>query len=387
MSLSGRPLENLNAADIESLVGLAEGLRLEFKRQIYGDADADKREFLKDVTSFANSQGGHLVIGVDETDGVASSIVPIANIDPDAEILRLENILRDSIEPRISGLGLRAVPLTGGFVVAVRVPKSGNPPHRAAYKGTNRFFGRNSAGSYELSVEELRIVFTASATGVELAKSFRTSRLALLVEGRGPVPLHPEGNWMAVHIYPLAAAGFRLDPRAARDLEVHFAPLGSDARSPRFNLDGFLNARPGDTSYGYTQVFRNGAIEATKVRILMEREGLRIMPAQTVGNALVAAIPRYLAAQEILGVPPPFAVMISMLGVQGALLGVSNEWADIDQPFDRHILELPDVVIDDYNTAPGYVALLRPAFDALWNAAGRERCTYFNELGQWRPHN
>jgi predicted HTH transcriptional regulator len=32
-------------------------------------ADADVREFLKDVSSFANTAGGHLIIGMDEAGG------------------------------------------------------------------------------------------------------------------------------------------------------------------------------------------------------------------------------------------------------------------------------------------------------------------------------
>jgi predicted HTH transcriptional regulator len=42
-----------------------------FRRQSRARAgDADKKEALKDITSFANSAGGHLIVGMEETDGV-----------------------------------------------------------------------------------------------------------------------------------------------------------------------------------------------------------------------------------------------------------------------------------------------------------------------------
>jgi hypothetical protein len=42
----------------------------DYKRDIYGNSENDKREFLADVSSFANTIGGDIVIGIDEASGL-----------------------------------------------------------------------------------------------------------------------------------------------------------------------------------------------------------------------------------------------------------------------------------------------------------------------------
>jgi len=39
---------------------------LDYKRDVPGESDQDKKEFLADISSFANATGGDLIYGVDE---------------------------------------------------------------------------------------------------------------------------------------------------------------------------------------------------------------------------------------------------------------------------------------------------------------------------------
>ena len=50
---------------------------------------------------------------------------------------------------------------------------------------------------------------------------------------------------------------------------------------------------------------------------------------------------------------------------------------------DRDVLILPDILVDDYNTP--IPSVLRPAFDALWQAAGFARSMNYDQQGQWLP--
>src|SRR6266508_3467125 len=113
--LSGRPARDLREEDLLTLIGTAsEGRVIDFKRDPIGTSDDAKREFLADVSSFANTVGGHVVIGMDEDEGIASNLLGIDVPDVDAETLRLENILRDGLDPlavrinRADSAGLRA---------------------------------------------------------------------------------------------------------------------------------------------------------------------------------------------------------------------------------------------------------------------------------------
>jgi predicted HTH transcriptional regulator len=113
-------------------------LLVEYKRETYGGNDEQRKEFLADVSSFANSQGGDLIIGMVADQGVPTAFHPLMG-DADAERLRLEAMARDGLQPRIIGLQTQAVPLSGGgSVLIVRVPKSPLPPHRIGFKNTNR---------------------------------------------------------------------------------------------------------------------------------------------------------------------------------------------------------------------------------------------------------
>jgi len=66
------------------------------------------------VTAFANTAGGHLVIGIEEADGVAAALRGITSSPADDEIRRLESILENGVEPRLVGVRIRPVPLSAG---------------------------------------------------------------------------------------------------------------------------------------------------------------------------------------------------------------------------------------------------------------------------------
>jgi len=63
-----KPIDKIAHHDIESLVTnqVRERRTLEYKRELPGNKDSDKNEFLADVSSFANAIGGDLLFGVDE---------------------------------------------------------------------------------------------------------------------------------------------------------------------------------------------------------------------------------------------------------------------------------------------------------------------------------
>ncbi|WP_416240463.1 helix-turn-helix domain-containing protein [Pedobacter sp. GR22-10] len=74
---------------------------MEYKQDIPLSNDQDKREFLYDVSSFANAGAGDLIVGITE-DGATglSNGCPGVEIDNTNEFTRkIENLLRDGIAP------------------------------------------------------------------------------------------------------------------------------------------------------------------------------------------------------------------------------------------------------------------------------------------------
>ena len=162
MALDHLSLENISEQDLLAIVeaGVPEGLRIDFKRDTYGGSDGDRKEFLADISSFANTSGGDLIIGMDESDRIANELVGVSLPNADSECLRLEGMARDSLQPRIPGL--RVVPIgleNGKHALVVRIPKSWNSPHRIIFKKSNRFWARTDGGKYEPDIDQLRQLF------------------------------------------------------------------------------------------------------------------------------------------------------------------------------------------------------------------------------------
>jgi predicted HTH transcriptional regulator len=138
MALQHLTLDQIDEAQLQRLIdGKASETRdIEYKRDTYGNADKDYGEYLADISSFANTAGGDIIMGMTTKAGVPTGFAPL-QIDRDAEILRLENVARSGLQPRIFGLAIRGVPIaTGGFAFVVRIPRSYNQPHRIVRQGT-----------------------------------------------------------------------------------------------------------------------------------------------------------------------------------------------------------------------------------------------------------
>jgi Putative DNA-binding domain len=317
MSIGRANFDDIAEADLNGLIqaGVPEGLVMEYKRDPYGKSDADRKEALKDISSFGNSAGGHLIIGMEEANGVPTELTGLPGVDPDALITRLESLVRDGVEPRIVGVRMRAVRLgCGGAALVIRIPRSWNPPHRVSTGGHNRFYVRNSGGVHEASVEELRVLFTLAADAHQRIKNFRSERIAAtILEGQGPVQLTANGR-LFVHLLPLSAFGqaAQIDVERAYESHVRFRPIAASSWTQRYNLDGIINVRGDTESCGYTQVFRNGIVEATCADILREHHGITILP---VPISIVQVLPSYFEGLRELDVPVPIVIMVSYAGI------------------------------------------------------------------------
>lgn len=170
MAIDHKNLSALTLYDLQDLVEgqVAENVRLEYKRDLYGQNDNSKKELLKDVSALANSQGGYLIIGIEEFNGRADALYGVRCDNPDDETLRMEQVIRSGVEPNIAGIRIRYIKLTKlesnarRFLFIIFIPQSNYPPHRVIINNHNRFYLRNSAGVHEPDIEELRAMFASS---------------------------------------------------------------------------------------------------------------------------------------------------------------------------------------------------------------------------------
>lgn len=386
-------VDQIEKADIEALVSdeEPENRNLDYKQELPGGSDGDKKEFLADVSSFANAAGGYLIYGISEKrdkDGKATGIPENANglsINADSEIKRLESLIRDGIEPRIAGYHIREIlGFLNGPVILVYVPKSWMPPHMVTLRGSSRFYSRTSKGKYPLDITEIRSAVLLSASLADKVRQFRDGRLAKIIADETPVPIYPYGK-IVMHIFPISGLDLtkQIDIKSidVRDLK----PLGSNGWNDRINFDGILKSDCNSEEricYNYLQLFRNGAIETVNSWMLgnVDQWG-KIIPSVLFERDLISALATYLRTLKNLEFEPPIFVMISLLGVKGYTMAVdrSKLFTPYEQKIDRDSLILPDILVENYNSEPA--RLLCPAFDAVWQSTGFEGSPNYDENG------
>jgi len=384
VSLDDKPLEAVNEGDLQALIDnqVREGKTIDYKVSLPGNTDSDKKEFLADVSSFANATGGHLLLGIKEESGLPVGISGLQGINADAEILRLENTIRSGIEPRIPGVSIRALPIeNSGVVIMIRVPRSWASPHRISFQEWSRFYSRNSAGKYPLDISELRAAFVLSETTAERIRNFRIERLGKIITGESPVPLGSSGK-LVIHIVPLAfldaAIQFNLS-QIANDMIITQSSWGGHRR---YNLDGYLIFENDNSSASYLQIFRNGNIEAACSRITFSSRGDSLISDNLEGKVL-HELRDLLTIQRKLRVEPPLFVMVSLLGVLGHFM-YFPQWELYNEPtrrIDRNDLVMPEILIEDFNC--DLAEAMRPVFYAIWNAAGWPKSLNYDENGKF----
>ncbi|WP_200776027.1 AlbA family DNA-binding domain-containing protein [Azospirillum argentinense] len=386
MPLFRKPLSEITEADLQALIAnqVPEGRTLDYKRDTVGRSDSNKKEFLADVSSFANAAGGHLVFGMDEAGGLPTALPGLAGLDADAEIRRLDELIRDGLDPTLLGIELRAVPLAdGAAALVIRIPKSWNPPHQVTYQKTFRFYGRGAAGKHPLDVTTVRDLVLLSADVAERVRRFRIERVAQIVADETPVPLK-NGARLIVHLVPLSAfgAGNRADLSSDHDLPL--IPMIGIAGRIRYNVDGLLGYRMLDerTSDAYVQLFHNGALEVVHHIQESSPYGRPILPMLSFMQELTHAVTHGKTTLRRVGLSTPVVMALTLTGMQNWILGTSHSGRLSEvRAFDRNPLFVPDALLTGFDGTAE--ADLHDLVDSVWQAAGWPRCPDYDADGQW----
>lgn len=407
-----KPLEEITANDLQALIDnqVAERRTIEYKRDLPGNSYKDRKEFLADVSSFANTAGGYLIYGIDAKDGVPKDLcgVEIANLDEFK--LTCENRLRGGLSPQIPSVDIESMELTSGRkIIIIRIQQSWLAPHRVTLENHGHFYGRNSAGHFQMDVPQLRAAFELSGTITERIRSFRAERLSRINSGEEtPAPLNDQNPKLVLHLIPLNAfsttisldfksllndpfKGKLLEPLSFWDIEPHV--------TMRFNLDGIMRStkqeRNSSETIGYTQVFRNGIIETVDMSLLgifAQNTAQNINNVDPMGfngekyeRKVLATVKRYIDLQKFLGIEPPFFIMLSFLGVKGHKIWhpiFNYELSQYTDEIDRANLIIPEVMVENFDV--NLAEVMKPIFDTVWNGAGYIGSPNYDAAGKFK---
>ncbi len=389
-----KDIEQITKDDLQALIDneVIEHKTIEYKRALPGDSAKEKKEFLADVSSFANASGGDLIYGITEDKKTGAPTTPLDGLDidnVDQEILRLDNMIRTGIQPRIPSVGIQAISLTNAKnAIIIRVPKSWLSPHRVTYDGHDKFYSRSSNGKYPLDVGELRLAFNLSETITERIRNFRLDRISKIFANETPVPLYDNPK-IVLHLIPVIA----FNPVQSYDISkiasnpTCMPPIRSGGLNYRYNLDGCITHSEGQDgkSRSYVQFFRNGILEAVNGYLIPLREERPSIPSVAYEEALIKSLTDYLSLSKSLNIELPIFMFLDLLGVKGYSMGINTWRYEIDEihTIDRDILLLPEIVVESYEVRAE--KLLKPCFDSIWNACGFSGSFYYNEKEEWAP--
>lgn len=276
---------------------------------------------------------------------------------------------------------------SGNPMLIIRVPQSWSKPHVVNFQGHWRFYARNSAGKYPLDVMELKSAFLSTTALSERIRNFHFDRLSKIGSDETPVSLEGKAR-IIFHLVPYSAfESYSPSSPLLTDNDIWSLPLiYSSVTGYRYNLDGLIvhGDRTDNFSGAYTQIFRNGIIESVSASLFSSRNNESYIPSIVLEEKLIATLKSCLALYPKMSIYPPLVLLVSLIGVKGYKLAVSQSldiWRQHTHLIDRDLLLLPEVVIEDMIIDSA--KLLRPIFDAVWNSAGWLKSYGYDDSGEW----
>jgi predicted HTH transcriptional regulator len=134
MSLPNLPT---TIAEIDQMIKdeVQESLHLDYKDSRAINKNK-KEDIAKDVSAFANSDGGLLIYGVSEKDHFPDAIDSgVDFVESKCTREWLEQVINSNISPKVDDIRIAAIPLSADrCLYAVSVPKSLRGPHQASDK-------------------------------------------------------------------------------------------------------------------------------------------------------------------------------------------------------------------------------------------------------------
>ncbi|MBD0327999.1 MAG: ATP-binding protein [Pyrinomonadaceae bacterium] len=161
--LDNMPLSEQHYTDVVAFLQqrIGENLTVEYKRELSTSTNKDRSELCKDVSAFANSQGGTVFYGVDEDQPDRTPRLPPYGTPRRVGRQSVEEwasqVLRSGVQPPLD-FEMETFDYGGGpdrCVLVVRTNASPSAPHMVTLKADNRYYGRfYRRSNYESRIAE-----------------------------------------------------------------------------------------------------------------------------------------------------------------------------------------------------------------------------------------
>lgn len=391
-----KDIKNITKEDLKNLVRnhKQEDSFLDFKRDLYGKTDTDKKELLKDVSAFANGSGGEIIIGIEEDNySQAKTLCGFTTTNISVEKNRIEQIIMNGLEPKLDTFKVRYIYIGNHrFVMIIRIEHSPLFPHMVSFQRFNKFYIRKSDKNLLLDVYELRNLFLKSENFMQEIRKYNQDKIKNILEKNAILPTI-DAPKILINFIPFDAFTRQtyLD-LAKSNLKINFP-------EQRINFDGLLAYQMNDKGINsYAQIHRNGIIEflssSNKVFDIINNpfviannlatEKLKIIYGEKNGFEyyLIRKSYEFINILKKLKVQTPIYIFISIIDAKGyRILYKNNNEEKITNAIDRNILSIPELELKRYDN--DLKSIIRMAFNMIWNACGEKESINFDNQGKW----
>lgn len=385
---------------------IAEGPRLDYKRELHLRTKGERLEAAKDASGLANADGGLLIYGVQEeelSDGqrVPVGATPLADAGLQAQ---LEDVLFSSVAPRLNVATHLLEAPEGGFFLLVRLQSHMGIPHMVDAYDQNRYFIRAGLATRRMEAHEVERAFRDANRGLAevdvlvsdlpLVPRIGRSRTRELDSAIGGEPAGIP--WTSVVVAAVDAPRPLLPMRNPSQLDFPINPvdglLGDPhyVRGPLFAIDslGYLDEqthRATDLLHRRTRLYRDGVFE-WGFRYFSRGGGARLFSRSVINNVHDAL--RYFA--RVFTEAPYFGrlrVWIRLDNADAAEFAVEDELVfavALDAPRTPSIEDVEyveDTNVEQLLNDP--MTTVHAAMDLLWQAFGFNRCLLFTDEGRF----
>ncbi len=369
-------MKNIKKSDLQALIDnqVFENRELEYKDYSFVGGklpDKQKDKLMKEIAAFANTNGGTIILGMQEDENRLPTKLSGAGMglgDFDGWLSSFKQMVLSRIRPHLHGIECVPVELEdNNIAIVISIPKSYARPHSYWDGNKDEFFMRHVNGIMYMDIDDLRKEFLYTNGLQDKIREFRRERISLILTNECVGDL---GNLAKLVIHIIPEWSFELGnivdlKQLYMNSSVH--PLSGSSWNYRYNADGYCIFGASRLLHyipTYTQFFHNGIIEATEVRSISGYREKEVYDWSALQGQLMRVITDYGSHLEMLSVPKPWHISATLLNAKGYV--TSTGW-DMSAPIDRDIVNsLEGICTED---SPMQDAL-KVVFNSLSNAFG-----------------
>lgn len=366
-----------------------ESNQLEYKSYFFPEGkfsrleEKSKNKLLQEICSFANVNGGEIIIGIREDDDhnpntFSDTGVNANNFEIWEQSFRLA--LSTRTRPSIRGVHCEYISVTDNeSCIWISIPNSIQKPHAYNSGSKDEFYIRYGNISTPMSYDDIKHSFSLLEGIQAKVRDIRDTRIAMLLNDEIFENSSSDAGIM-LHIIPEWSLNEEnyID---VRDIKYNkkfsvFSPPDSMGTAI-FNSDGiFMQYGHGERPImSYVQVFHNGIVEVVEIRLLNDYEDGVIYRWYEVEELIAKKIYQYCCGLLSLGIPHGFYIYLTLVNVKHKR-AIVGSFGEKSPELTRDIIKIK---IAKWDEKTDYSYALMPLLNSLANTFGMERSYLYDD--------